>query len=499
MSTARSRLPWPFLATFLVLTASLAVGGVRVYWSQQAWLLDTSRRALGGSVRLRAEEILAWRKERLTEAKVLQVNRQFLALTGALVAPSASPDDGARWNEFMAVALARRDYVGAILIGGDGRTRHAFGHEVPRAPATVAFDGASSEPVLADPEAGDRGTSRMALVVPLVAPGRAGPVRATLVIGVDPAKELAILLRGRSPASNTENIIVRRSAGGVAVLAGPASAGPVGRLLTAADGGDIITHVTQAKAEVFEGQGLRGERAIGALSQVGGTAWWVVSSIPVRFVLGQTRADARNITVVVALLMATAGIALLLVWQRRQAGLYRELYEAESRRKALAETIDHLTRFANDIILLADEDGRILEANERAVEAYGHTRDELLSLSLPDLRAPEARDRFRADYQQIARDGSATYRVEHIRKNGERFPVEARARYVERQGRHYFHGIVQDITERVAMERQLQETAERYRELFDAASDGIALADIGTGLLVDANRKMAELTGRPVE
>ena len=54
---------------------------------------------------------------------------------------------------------------------------------------------------------------------------------------------------------------------------------------------------------------------------------------------------------------------------------------------------DHmLTRLdANDIILLIDPDGAIMEANDRAVAAYLYTRDELLRLTIRDLRPADAR------------------------------------------------------------------------------------------------------------
>ncbi|HRJ25623.1 MAG TPA: PAS domain-containing protein, partial [Thauera sp.] len=62
---------------------------------------------------------------------------------------------------------------------------------------------------------------------------------------------------------------------------------------------------------------------------------------------------------------------------------------------ANASRYEHIFRFANDIMLFADTEGRILECNERAVEAYGVPHDRLVGRALqaqpPDLGlAPEA-------------------------------------------------------------------------------------------------------------
>ena len=41
----------------------------------------------------------------------------------------------------------------------------------------------------------------------------------------------------------------------------------------------------------------------------------------------------------------------------------------------------------NDAVLLMDESGRLLDVNDRAVALYGHAREELLRLTVRDLRA----------------------------------------------------------------------------------------------------------------
>ena len=102
---------------------------------------------------------------------------------------------------------------------------------------------------------------------------------------------------------------------------------------------------------------------------------------------------------------------------------------------------------ARDIVLLIRRDGRILEANQAAVAAYGYTREELLALSVTDLRATETLPLAAAQMAQADTQG-ILFETVHRRKDGRSFPVEVSARGTVVRGERVLLSIARDITDR---------------------------------------------------
>jgi len=59
--------------------------------------------------------------------------------------------------------------------------------------------------------------------------------------------------------------------------------------------------------------------------------------------------------------------------------------------------------------------------------------------------------------------------------------------------------VISDITERRSAEQALRESAEKYRTLIEAANDAIFVADVQTGIVLEANRRAEELLDLPAE
>ncbi|MHB8992496.1 MAG: PAS domain S-box protein [Chloroflexota bacterium] len=114
---------------------------------------------------------------------------------------------------------------------------------------------------------------------------------------------------------------------------------------------------------------------------------------------------------------------------------------------------------ARDIILFVMLDGRIVDANEAAVAAYGYSLPELLSMTIQQLRSPETTGRVKEQMSRADRDG-ILFETVHRRKDGSSFPVEVSSQGATIGTERLILSIIRDITERKRTEDALRRSEE---------------------------------------
>ena len=122
-----------------------------------------------------------------------------------------------------------------------------------------------------------------------------------------------------------------------------------------------------------------------------------------------------------------------------------------------AEHYRRLFEHVRDIVLMIDADnGTILDANHAAELAYRCTRDQLISMSIFDLR-PEGSERVERQ-MQVADESGTLFETVHRRFDNTTFPVEVSSRGETIEGERVLLSIIRDITSR----RQLEELRDEF-------------------------------------
>jgi PAS domain S-box-containing protein len=123
-----------------------------------------------------------------------------------------------------------------------------------------------------------------------------------------------------------------------------------------------------------------------------------------------------------------------------------------------------LAENTRDIVLFIRTDGRIVDANTAALQAYGYSHEELMARSIAELRDPSTLHLL-ADQMRQADERGVTFETMHRRKDGTLFPVEVSSRGTEAHGERVLLSIVRDITSRRRAAKSLEFLAEASKVL----------------------------------
>ncbi|HKC24375.1 MAG TPA: PAS domain S-box protein, partial [Thermoanaerobaculia bacterium] len=107
---------------------------------------------------------------------------------------------------------------------------------------------------------------------------------------------------------------------------------------------------------------------------------------------------------------------------------------------------------------LYDRDSlRFLAVNDAAVRHYGYSRDELLSMSLEDIRPPEDIPKLHSDHRQEASGYHRAGIWRHVKKDGTVIQVDVHVTDVAIGGRVLRLALLHDVTEHLKLEEQFRQ------------------------------------------
>jgi PAS domain S-box-containing protein len=141
------------------------------------------------------------------------------------------------------------------------------------------------------------------------------------------------------------------------------------------------------------------------------------------------------------------------------------------------------------------QDDKFRYVNPVLAEAFGYRPDEIIDRLGPlDLVHPEDRDRIAGDLRRrLAEEGAGTRNsFKGVRQDGSAIFCEVLTRQVEYQGRPAVMGTLLDVTERRLAEEALKASEAKYRTIFGAVNDAIAVIDPQTGAFLQVNQKFLE-------
>lgn len=465
----KGNIPYHLIFIFLALSIGIWAAGYAFYLHQKEDIKRESYNNILAIAELKANQISNWRKERLGDAMLVMEN-PFVAEHAAVFLrnPGAAGTER-QLLQWLRTLYEHFQYHCIFLLDASAEMRLSVpkeGEVVGAHVKTFALEAMKQrKAILSDIHRGESGKDiHIDLFAPiLLRQGDDIHSVGVVLMRISPDKFLYPLIQTwPTPSPTAETILVRREGNEVVFLnelrhkkdTALSLRVPVEKTLMPA------VRAVMGNEGIVEGIDYRGVPVFAALLPIPDSPWFMVSKIDEEEVYERIERRAWFVGIISVLMIVATGLSIGFIWRHQRAGYYKKQYELECERRLYARRYEYLTKHANDIILLTERDGKIIDMNERAVDAYGYEPEEMLRLNLRDLQLSEARELMDGHLKEIEACNGMIFESFHQKKDGTIFPVEASSRIIDIDGKQYFQSIIRDITERKQTEEELQ----KYRQ-----------------------------------
>jgi PAS domain S-box-containing protein len=474
MSSPREswKYPWYLIFIFFFLSLGILLTGYLYFKNQEYYLKKEKQQELAAIISLKIDQIISWRQERLDFASTI-MDDPFIALrVRDFLNGRASRALKAQIHERL-TGLVSYQYQSLALIDPQGKVRLGIPTARPELSPylqSLALQAMQTKRVVfSDLYRDEDAKVMLSILTPLlVLHGEEKVIVGVILMRIEPYQFLYPLIKSwPTPSLTGETELIRRDGDEVVFLNELRHRQniPLNLRFPVNSAKLLAAQIARGKKGIVEGLDYRGVPVLAAFGPIPDSPWFLVAKVDAEEIYAPLQKRFREVAFLIITLIGTAGIGVAYFWRNQQIRIYRRQYEAERQRRSLATRYEYLTRFANDIILVTDRNLQIVEANDRAVAAYGYERDELLHLPLKHLYPPESAQVLDSLLEHVEKQGGLIFETMQGRKDGATFPAEVSLRLLEVEGEKLFQSIVRDITERKRTERAIKESEANLRHL----------------------------------
>jgi len=499
---------WSLIGLFGVAALALAAGGYWLYRHETQSVRSEKQSELEAIAELKANQIAAWRKERLADARM---NSTGIVRTYVVQWLRGSGEASLKAGILARLKTFRdlEDLQNMILAAPDGRILLSLDSRLTvldtNAKQLVAQAVSSRDAVFGDlfrcPTCDE---VHLDIAAPILDPDKR-PV-AVLILRTDPEQFLYPFVQSwPTPSRSAETLLLRRD-GDDALLLNKLrhQPDPALTLRIPLSRSDIpAVRAALGKTGAFEGRDYRGVEVLAEVLPVPGSPWFMVAKVDSDEIFAEARHRGQFILLFTVLAVLVTGAMAAFVVSYRQKTLYRNLFRAEHQRWQVEEEIRATFYSIGDGVISTDAAGRVTRMNPVAEHLTGWREAEALgkpSEQVFHIVNQETRAEVESPVARVMRDGTIVNLANHTliigRDGTERAIADSGAPIRDEKGQ--VTGVVlvfRDRTDERKAETALRESEERYRMIFANSAQGILVADAETRRFLYANPSICEMLG----
>lgn len=178
--------------------------------------------------------------------------------------------------------------------------------------------------------------------------------------------------------------------------------------------------------------------------------------------------------------------------------MHEDVTQQRAAEQALRESESRFRSYADNSpigIFICDENRCFLQVNPAAVTITGYSREELLTLAIPDILPPESHEFAARAFGEVVDTGQVKGEFGFRHRDGR---IRTWSLDAVRLSPARFMGMITDITERRRAEQELRESEGNYRALLESLSTGVVVHGPDTSILV-TNAMATSLLGLSAE
>lgn len=133
--------------------------------------------------------------------------------------------------------------------------------------------------------------------------------------------------------------------------------------------------------------------------------------------------------------------------------------------------------YADDLIFLADDKYNIIDANDIAVQYYGYSHEEFLSLTLMDIQGHEKHEELICYLEDEKKTGGFLYKTNHLKKDRTKFSTEVHTYIINISGRKYYQFIIKEMSKHNIADYEESHFQELMKYIIEHDSNSVAVLD----------------------